>query len=367
LSDRLALVRWVTLATFTILSGQSFLHLAAHHHSPIILAAWPPLVLLALRWPLLSIFMAAGLLRMGFSTVCCTDQIVVSQAAWERVVSGQGGPYGIGYASTDPPWSPFPYGPLALIWWLPGPSVELAAAVAVMGVLAWQRAMLTLAVFAVWEPSVWLNLVGVNDYSPGLLLLLAALALRWHPMFGSAILAVAAALKPYAFAWFLPVIGFGGAGAGVVLLAITAVLWSPLFLLWGGVGPFLETVRLAEHINRMPNALNMPTLRWLAIAIAAAGLWAKRWETAILIGSAAFVTFLFLDRWASYSYWMAILPASGLAIESLLGVCRRFEAPTRAGNWLITVRPLKLLRFAPALALIRAGDRPRRDAGRSSD
>ena len=37
----------------------------------------------------------------------------------------------------------------------------------------------------------------------------------------------------------------------------------------------------------------------------------------MLVGSAAFVTFLFLDFWASYAYWLAVLPVSGLALESL--------------------------------------------------
>ena len=364
--DRLVVGRWLTLAIFTILSGQSFFHLAAHHHAPIILAAWPALVLLAVRFPVLSIFVAAGLLRAGFSVVCCTDQIIVSQSAWERVISGQGSPYGVGYASTDPPGSPFPYGPLALVWWLPGPPLELVAAAAVMGILAWKRALLTLAVFAVWEPSVWLNLVGVNDYSPGLLLLLATLALRTRPMLGAAIISVAAALKPYAFAWFLPVIGYGGVSAAVVLFSISAVLWSPLFLWWGGVGPFLETVRLASQVHQIPNAVNLPALRWFAVPIAIAGVSARRWESAILVGSAAFAVFLFMDKWASYSYWLAILPATGLAIESMLGFYRPSPVDAPAGSRL-QIAPRALLGgLKPAPALIVAADRLPRNARDSS-
>jgi len=347
----------VTLVVFAILSGQSFLNLAAYHHAPVILAAWPPLVLLALRFPVLSILIAAGLLRVGFSSVCCTDQIVVSQSAWQRVISGEGGPYGIGYASTDPPGSPFPYGPLALFWWLPGPAIELIAAVVIMGILAWRKALLTLAVFAVWEPAVWLNLAGVNDYSPGLLLLLAALALQTRPLLGAGIIAIAAALKPYAFAWFLPAIGYGGVGVAAVLLSVTAVLWSALFLWWGGIAPFLETVRLASQVHPIPNALNLPTLRWIALPIAIAGLWARRWETAILFGSAAFVSFLFLDKWASYSYWFAALPATGLAIESLLGICRRSQsdAPGEAEQFKVAGRDAPEP-MTPAHVLVMAGE-----------
>ena len=65
------------------------------------------------------------------------------------------------------------------------------------------------------------------------------------------------------------------------------------------------------------DALNLPLLRWLAVPIAIAGLWVRRWEWAVLVGSAVFVIFLFLDFWASYSYWLAVLPISGLALESL--------------------------------------------------
>ena len=52
--------------------------------------------------------------------------------------------------------------------------------------------------------------------------------------------------------------------------------------------------------------------------VALAGLFTRVWEWAILTGSATFVIFLFLDRWASYSYWLAVLPVSGVAVESLL-------------------------------------------------
>jgi hypothetical protein len=323
-ADRGRLRRWALVAVFTLLSGQSFFHLAAYHHDPTLLLAWPVLAILSLRWPLPAIFLATAVLRVGFSPVCCTDQIVVSQSAWERVIAGQGGPYGVGYATTDPPGSPFPYGPLGLMWWLPGPAVELIAVVAVMLILARQRAFVTLAVVAVWEPSVWLTLAGVNDYSPGLLILVALLVLRSHPIWGAALLAVAAALKPYAFAWFLPAIGYGGLGVAAALIGLSAVLWSPLFLLWGGPGKFLETVRMASavHAGMAPNAINMPMLRWIAVPLALVGLGARRWEWAVLAGSAVFLTFLYFDRWASYSYALAVIPAAGLALESLLWLPR---------------------------------------------
>ncbi len=270
------------------------------------------------------ILCASAVMRLGFVGFGYGDQITVSQSAWERVLAG-GNPYGVGYASTTPPGAPFPYGPLGLVWWLPGSVIEYVAAVATMAVLLRQRAWLTLAVIAGWYPSVYLTFTGINDYSPGLLILLALLALRARPVLGAILLAGAAALKPYAFAWYLPAIGFAGPAAAMVLLGSTAVLWSPLFFFWGGLGPFLETIRLAERAHPTPNALAMPMLRWLAAPFAALGLFSRRWDVMVILGSAAFIIFLFLADWASYGYWLAVLPALGVALEE------RFVAPRAAG------------------------------------
>jgi hypothetical protein len=311
-----AVHRWLPFGVLVVLGYQSFARLAHHQQTPALLLVWVVAVPLALRWPVPTLIGASLILRMGFVDRCCTDQIIVSQSAWERVLSGAG-PYGVGYASTIPPGAPFPYGPLAVIWWVPGPVVEFAAALGIMAILAWQRAFVTLALFAVWEASIKIQWIGVNDYSPGLLILVAMLVLRSRPLVGAVVLAGAAALKPYAFAWFLPAIGFGGWGVAAVLAGATAVLWSPL-LWWGGPAAYLESVRLAGTVHReQRDALNLPVLRWLALPIAVAGLWVRRWEWAVLVGSAVFVIFLFLDFWASYSYWLAVLPVSGVALESL--------------------------------------------------
>ena len=310
-----AVYRWLPYLVLVILGYQSFESLANHQKVPALIL-WVVGLALALRWLVPTLVAASIVLRIGFLDRCCADQILVSQAAWERVLSGAG-PYGVGYAATIPPGAPFPYGPLGVIWWLPGSVVEFAAALAIMGILIWQRAFVTLAVFALWQASIRPQWAGVNDYSPGLLILVAWVVMQARPLVGSVILAAAAALKPYAFAWFLPAIGFGGWAVAGVLAAATAVLWSPL-LWWGGPAAYLESVRLAGTVHHeQRDALNLPVLRWLAVPIAVAGLWVHRWEWAVLVGSAVFAIFLFLDFWASYSYWHAVLPVSGLALESL--------------------------------------------------
>ena len=118
------------------------------------------------------IIIASALIRLHFLGLGFADQITVSQSAWERLLAG-GNPYGVGYDSTYPPGAPCPYGPVGLIWWVLGPAVEFGAVIGVMALLAWRRAWLTLAVMAGWHQSIHLTFVGVNDYSPGLLILAA--------------------------------------------------------------------------------------------------------------------------------------------------------------------------------------------------
>jgi hypothetical protein len=310
--------RLLPVIVFAVVAAHSFAHLAAYREAPALLLLWPAFVLLAVRWPAVSMIGAAIVLRVGYVDACCTDQIAVSNAAWERVSHGLGGPYGVGYAETDPPGAPFPYGPLGLLWWLPGSIVEFAAAIGIMVVLAWQRALLTLAAVAVWQPWAWVTFAGLNDYSPGLLILVGLIAIRSRPMLGAAILAVAAALKPYAFAWFLPVIGYAGLRGAAVMAVATALLWSPLFLWWGGIPSFLATIRLAASAHPEANALNLPILRWAAVPFAVVGVVARRWDDMVILGSAAFIIYLFLDRWASGGYWIAVVPILGLALESRL-------------------------------------------------
>jgi uncharacterized membrane protein len=52
--------------------------------------------------------------------------------------------------------------------------------------------------------------LGVNDSTPGLLITAGLLALRQRPFLGGVLLALAAGLKPYAFAWAPAAIAYGG-------------------------------------------------------------------------------------------------------------------------------------------------------------
>jgi hypothetical protein len=270
---------------------------------------WEPVALLAA---------AAATMRFGFLFEGFSDQITVAQAAGARALGGLN-PYGVGYAESSPPGAPFPYGPLALLWWQPGPVVELVAAMGLLALLAWQRAFITLAVLGGWQAAVHTTTMGANDYSPAVLVVLGLIVLRTNRYAGGCLLAAAAALKPYAFAWFVPATGFGGVTAAVALVSTTVVLWTPVLFVWG-VASFLESIRQASalpHHVAGTHSLNMPALRILALPLEIAGLWTRRWEYCLLIGSGVFIIVMFLAQWATYSYWIAVIPPTGLALESL--------------------------------------------------
>ncbi|MBA2634573.1 MAG: hypothetical protein H0U86_16515, partial [Chloroflexi bacterium] len=269
------------------------------------------LVLRRMPWAFGAAVIVAGIvLRVPYLEPRDADQIIVAQQAGWAAFAGQNpyvgvyGPFGQGFV----------YGPLALGWWLVGgPWVEVVASVAMLVLLAGQRAWLTLGVMAAWEPVAALPLSGVNDYSPALLIAGAMILLRSHAVWGAALLAVAAALKPYAAAWFLPAIGYGGWHATLTLVGLSAVLWSPL-LAWGP-GNLLRNVEVGRAAHPEPNSLNIPEWRWLGAIPAVAGLLARQWDVMCLAGCAAFVLVLFLDRWASTAYWFAAVPIIGLALE----------------------------------------------------
>lgn len=262
---------------------------------------------------------------MGLATEPIADQLWVSQAAAARVLAG-GTPYGVGYDVTVPPGAPFVYGPLMLIWGAAGTWGEAAASVATLGLIAWTRSWVTLAGMAAFPLFVIITSIGINDSAPGFFITAGVLAMRHRPIVGGVLIAVAAALKPYAFAWLPGLIGYGGVRAGASAAVASLVAWAPVAA-WGPAS-VVRSFEMARDVHQQSaGALNMPALRVLAAPVALAALFARSWEMAALSGSAIFVIVLFLDTWASFGYWLAVLPITGIAIEQAL--IRR--GATRAG------------------------------------
>jgi len=288
-----------------------------------------PVALLLLRRPVLLglVMAAAGIylraLYLGYPESC--DQMAVSRAALGVITSG-GNPWGFGYAESVPPGAPFPYAPLGAFTSLLGVPGEVAAFAGILVLLAWQRALLTLAFLAAWVSWIELGICGINDQMPALLLLGGLLLLEKRRRSGAVLVALSAGIKPYAFAWVPPLMGFGGLATSLVLLAVTAVCWLPA--LWWGPSTYLTSIELARGVHAKPeNTLNMPALRILALPVAIAGLFVRSWSTAVLTGALIFMIVLFLDFWASFGYWLVVLPPVGIVLERAL---RRFGSRLRA-------------------------------------
>lgn len=302
------------LAFFPLRDGHVFVVVA--------LVAAPAAVLLRRRPYAAAAVMIVGsiVLRLGYVGALYADQIDVSQLAVARVLAG-GNPYAQTYPALQD--AIYSYGPLGMLVWLPGISVEVAAAAGTMMLLAYQRAWLTFGLFAAWPFTVELTPSGVNDYSAGFALMAALVLLRSRPKVGMAAVAVAVAIKPYAAAWVIPAAGFAGFTALGVFLAVSFVLWSPVLFVWG-VSSYVTSVRNVQTLHQSylaagfpeSGSINAPLLRWLVIPFSLAGLWLRDWRATLLLGSAGFFAFLFFSPWASGGYWVAVLPIVGLALES---------------------------------------------------
>jgi len=244
-----------------------------------------------------------------------TDQIETSQAAWDGLLTGLN-PYGRGIVGTST-GAPFPYGPLALVAYIPGVWTEIAAAGLVMAVLARHRAWLTLAIFAACPLAVRGAVMGLNDTLPGLLILVAMVEARRSTVRGAAWLALAAGVKPYSVAWLPGIVGLGGVNAVVSFSLVSLAVWSPVILVWG-VGAFLSSLQMAQDVHAgSSSVLDVPALRLLAAPAAALAMFLRSWQAAVWLGLAAYVIFLFFTSWASLGYLLAVFPLAGLALESL--------------------------------------------------
>ena len=247
------------------------------------------------------------------------DQVALANAAASRALSGQN-PYGVGFDALG--GVAYSYGPLGLVWWLPGIPLEVLAGVLTMVVLGWARAWVALAVFGAWLSLLVERISGSNDASVGLLLLVALVVLYYRPVAGAAVLAAAAAIKPYAAAWYVPAIGYLGWQGAAVLAVVTLALWSPVLLVWNP-GSYLRSVDNVEQIRIASAArgatgtsvADLPLARLFAVPVGLLGLVVRQWRPMVLIGAASFSLFLFFSPFATFGYLTTLIPILGLAIE----------------------------------------------------
>ncbi len=289
-----------------------------------------------LRWlPVVVLVSCAVVLRLAMWNVEASDVADVTRAAIQRVIDGAN-PYGIGYWSSRPPGAGWPYGPVAIGWYLPAladPSVIEGLVSGIILVALGLRAAagrpLGLAIYAVAPPLVLATVDGSNDTSAGLLILVALVVASWRPVVGATLLAVAVAFKPYAAAWVLPLAAWGGFPVIVAFVVTSLAAWSPI-LLHFGVGNYLRSLALAEeaHLRSaywsvaavldgiLPGGAPrfLETLRYaFAGATAFLGMRYVRMtrptiDGVILVGTATFVVAQFGGYFGSYVYLGAIAP-----------------------------------------------------------
>jgi hypothetical protein len=304
-----------------------------------------PLLGLSFRWRLGPVvvltLLAAGIaLRMllfgtGFSGVLAT-----TNAAIERVLGG-GNPYGIGYQIPEAPGQPFPYGPLALVWYLPfraePRALEMAVSVLILGVLALRGRPIGLAIYALAPWLISLASDGSNDTSAGLFLLVALLVAQRLAVPGGFLLAAATAFKPHAAAW-LPALAWVSGLGGLAGFATGSVLfWGPALLAWGP-GSILASLRLANEVHQTPfyslaAAVEGLTGRRVSpetfdrLRLVAGGLTAvvttpfvRSGRSMVLAGTLVFLATLYTAFWSTFAYFAAIAPVLCWHLDDWLGL-----------------------------------------------
>ena len=284
-----------------------------------------------LRWLPVVVLVGCGIaLRLAMFHTNGSDVSDVTKVAILTVQHG-GDPYGVGYISSRPAGAPFPYGPLALLWYLPSvmdPRImEFGVSVALMLYFAFRAGNgrpVGLAIFALAPPLVLATVDGSNDTSAGLFILAALVVAARRPVAGAVILAAAVAFKPYAIAWVPPLIMWPGIPTLVAFIAASVVAWAPVLFVWGP-GSYLRSLAMAQdtHLRQAYWSLGsiidgfapgagkaLETIRYFvsgAVAVLG-GLRVRSIDGVIVVGAIVFVIAQFAGNFGSYVYLGAIAP-----------------------------------------------------------
>lgn len=336
-----------------------------------------------LRWvPVFAIILCGVGLRWAMSNVESSDVADVTTAAIRTVLRGSD-PYGIGYAASRPVGAPFPYGPVALLWYFPifrdPTQIESLVSLALLGFFGMRAAQgrpLGLVVFALAPPLVLASVDGSNDTSAGLLILVSLALAAKRPVVGAAALAVAVAFKPYALAWLPPLALWAGIPVVVAFAAASLVVWSPILFIWGA-DKYLKSLAMAQqtHLREAywsvasvwdaidpgtaPRALE--TIRYFlsgAVAVIG-GLRVRSIDGVIVVGTAAFVIAQFGGYFGSYVYIAAVAPVLCWRVDDWLRMMlpelihAYGEAPTFGRRIRRAAAPTVALRPAPSPATTR--------------
>jgi hypothetical protein len=285
-----------------------------------------------LKWlPVVVLVLCGVALRLSVAGREASDVADVTTNAIRMMTAGFD-PYGIGYMVSRPMGAAFPYGPIALLWYVPfrsdPPMLEFLVSVGLLcyfGMRAANGRPIGLVVMALAPPLVLAAMDGSNDTSAGLFILLAiALGVR-RPALGAAALAVAVAFKPYAVAWVPAFLVWAGLPALLAFIGASLVVWAPVLFYWGPES-YLRSLAMAQqtHMRQaywsvaaildgiLPGAAPraLETIRYVVaggVAVIGARL-ARSMDGVILVGTLAFVIAQFGGYFGSYVYLAAVAP-----------------------------------------------------------
>jgi hypothetical protein len=285
-----------------------------------------------LKWLPVVVLILCGLaLRLSVYGRESSDVADVTSIAIRMMLAGFD-PYGIPYMVSRPMGAAFPYGPVALFWYLPFRSdpamLEFLVSVALLcyfGLRAASGRPIGLAVMALAPPLVLAAMDGSNDTSAGLFVLGAFVLGASRPVLGAAVLAVAVAFKAYAIAWVPAFLVWAGLPAVAAFIGASVVAWSPVLLQWGP-DSFLKSLAMAQqtHMRQAywsfaaildaiapgaaPRALE--TIRYVVAGVVAllGARVVRSLDGVIVVGTLAFVLAQFGGYFGSYVYLAAIAP-----------------------------------------------------------
>jgi hypothetical protein len=309
------------------------------------ISAWRPVGLATIV-----VLLVGGIaIRLAVSDRLGSDVLQVTKVAIDRVLNGLN-PYGYAYQSSSPPGSPFPYGPMALLLYIPFHQVafvlELLSAGIVGVILAVQGRVVGLAVYASAPILVAVATDGSNDTTLGLLILVAFMtATRW-PALGGFFLACATAFKLSALAFAPGFLAWAGGRVAIAFASGTRIAWAPVLSTWG-LASFLDSaaranaihpstawslgVLVKEVLHRQVELLD--TLRFaIGGVIALVGLRLRHsMDAVILVGCAVYLVTLYGGNWASFAYFGGIGPIVCWRLDAWLGfpsrdMLQRFRA-----------------------------------------
>lgn len=284
-----------------------------------------------LRWLPVVVLVGCGIaLRLATFHIQGSDVSDVTKVAIMTMQYG-GDPYGVGYITSRPVGAPFPYGPLALLWYLPSVQdprlIEFVVSIGLMlyfALRAGRGRPVGLAIFALAPPLVLATVDGSNDTSAGLLILAALVVAARKPWAGAVILAAAVAFKPYAIAWVPPLILWAGVPTLLAFVAASLVVWAPVLFYWGPAS-YLRSLTMAQdtHLRQAYWSLGsivdafapgagkaLETIRYFvsgAVAVVA-GMRVKSIDGVIVVGAIVFVIAQFGGNFGSYVYLGAVAP-----------------------------------------------------------